>query len=260
MNEQQQGMGAGEIIEVRYIRHLTTMTERETHWRHEPAWRARRSVLRSFHGRVFDGTATPPSALTAGLGVQPRRWKRGLLGIRGQWPSRWTTWCSWNQPDLLEWSQRDAGSSYPVDLPWRWGLHTPPGTGAGFARLEYAMKKSQSALRRDLLKELHRRSGGDVTRDVTVSDVAKSLNVDEGEIRVVAQQLAQKGSMKAADEEYHYSLVMRITMAGVEEAEKMDKPFLQRWPSEQPVLFGFLMSVITGLVMLLLGKLMNHAF
>jgi hypothetical protein len=122
------------------------------------------------------------------------------------------------------------------------------------------MKKSQSALRRDLLKELHRRSGGDVTRDVTVSDVAKSLNVDEGEIRVVAQQLAQKGSMKAADEEYHYSLVMRITMAGVEEAEKMDKPFLQRWPSEQPVLFGFLMSVITGLVMLLLGKLMNHAF
>src|SRR5262249_34284373 len=44
---------------------------------------------------------------------------------------------------------------------------------------------------------------------------------------------------------------------GIEEAEKMERPFFQRWPSEHPVLFGFLMSVLASILTLSASKILD---
>jgi hypothetical protein len=46
--------------------------------------------------------------------------------------------------------------------------------------------------------------------------------------------------------------LLNITMKGIEEAEKMERPILQRWPSDHPVAFGTLMSLLSGIVILCL--------
>jgi hypothetical protein len=124
----------------------------------------------------------------------------------------------------------------------------------------YALMKGQKGLRKGLLLELYRHSRGDLTREVSVEELASSLNEDEEAVILVVRQLAEKRWLTVDENPYHTSSILKITMSGVEEAERLDKPFHQRWPSEHPLLFGFLMSVVTGVVMLLLGRLINRLF
>jgi hypothetical protein len=116
---------------------------------------------------------------------------------------------------------------------------------------------SQASLRRTLLVEVFRRSGADTERAVSLSEVAEALKLSNDDAAVIARQVAGKRWIKFYSPTVDPKFVMVMTMRGIEEAERMEKPFLKRWPSDHPLLFGVLMSIITGIVMLVAGKMVS---
>jgi hypothetical protein len=114
---------------------------------------------------------------------------------------------------------------------------------------------SHAGKRRLVLLEIHRSLGGDLKSSIELKDLADNLGWVPEEILLVVRQLVADGLAKSGSP----GRVM-ITINGLKEAEKLDKPFHQRWPGEHPILFGFLMSVITGLTVLIGGKLFTLLF
>jgi hypothetical protein len=113
---------------------------------------------------------------------------------------------------------------------------------------------SRSAQRKALLREIFIRTNGDLQSVVTLSDLATALNISLNDTKVIVLQLVEKNLLKKPYLFTNGDGLVSITMHGTEECEKEEKPFFQRWPSEHPVSFGFLMSIFTGLVMLILGR------
>jgi hypothetical protein len=102
-------------------------------------------------------------------------------------------------------------------------------------------------LRRVILRELYARTGGNLMTCVWLNELARALSLEQADADAASLHLAQKGLVTySRDTTGDGGLSM--TIHGVEEAEKMTRPFLQRWPSEHPVLFGSLMAVLTGLI------------
>lgn len=115
---------------------------------------------------------------------------------------------------------------------------------------------SQSALRKAMLREVYRRSAGNLYAIVDLNEVAKSLGLSRADATIVALQLGAKNwvtfsqNFEGGD--------MSPTIIGIEEAERMEKPLLKRWPSEHPVFFGFLMSLLAVTVSKLLDLAIKH--
>ncbi len=118
--------------------------------------------------------------------------------------------------------------------------------------------KSQKVLRQCLLLELYRLSRGDLTRDVGVDELAdtlkkaeKALSPDrptenaETLVMRAVNHLAEKSWVKVDHNPLHHSPVVKMTVQGVEEAERMEEAF-ERWSSEHPKLFAALVAIITG--------------
>jgi hypothetical protein len=115
--------------------------------------------------------------------------------------------------------------------------------------------RSQAALRKLMLRELYRRSQGNVGILVDLNELVAALEIQVQEAETVAKQIAAK---RWADFTQHArGGLLAITMSGIEEAEKMEIPVLRRWPSEHPVLFGFLMSVFASALTLSIGKILD---
>jgi DNA-binding MarR family transcriptional regulator len=123
---------------------------------------------------------------------------------------------------------------------------------------------SQARLRKTVLMDIYRQSGGDIERHINVAEMAESLAMPAKELVVIIGQLEAKTlarfGVKIRDHPEFKRYTVMITMHGIEEAEKMEQPLLRRWPSEHPVLLATLSSIGTGIVMLVLGKLLNIIF
>jgi hypothetical protein len=114
-----------------------------------------------------------------------------------------------------------------------------------------------SAQRKEMLRQVFIETGSDPKNNLAVSELGKRLNKpSRNDVMVIARQLAERNLIRL-NETFGDGGFVNITMNGIEESERLEKSALRRWPSEHPVFFGSLMSVITGLVMLFAGRFLD---
>ncbi len=123
------------------------------------------------------------------------------------------------------------------------------------------MAKTDSFLRKQMLRLLYRESNGSIERAVNVATIAKTLNIELEKAAVVAGQIGESGKRWARFSGHSGGGILRITVQGIEEAEKMERPLLIQWASEHPFLlsslFGAAMSVLTGIIMIVASRWVN---
>jgi hypothetical protein len=105
----------------------------------------------------------------------------------------------------------------------------------------------QERLRKELLRQLHQYSDGDPQKEVSIGQLALKLRVDEPTLLVPARQLAEKHWLTLNENPQHTSEIVKITMPGIEEAEKMQS-FLRRVQDEYPFLYQACWSLATLIV------------
>ncbi len=101
--------------------------------------------------------------------------------------------------------------------------------------------------RAKLLLALYRKSGGDPNRHLSVDEVSEAadeLSRPSADLAVVARQLAAMGFLKPlpAQDQLHPETVYTITARGIEEGERMERPF-ERWTRDHPILFESCRSI-----------------
>ncbi len=122
------------------------------------------------------------------------------------------------------------------------------------------------SLRKALLRELFLRSRGSLKVCLSVSELPDTMNLAnamaargnrfdaaDSLAKRAAEQLEAKGWVAIDPNEP--TIGLRITMPGIEEAEKAMEPVHQRWPREHPIFFGVLMSIVTGMAIFFLQSL-----
>jgi len=78
--------------------------------------------------------------------------------------------------------------------------------------------------------------------------MADALKVDEEALLVVARQVKEQHRLSLDENPYHTSSILRITMLGIEEAERMGQPLLKKLADEYPFLYQCCWSSVTLLV------------
>jgi hypothetical protein len=111
-------------------------------------------------------------------------------------------------------------------------------------------------VRERLLLAVYRRTRGDLNQSVTLEDVALAIGLDARGLKVQAQQLTELGYLQTIQPSIGPDRVVRMTIRGVQEAEKMEQSFYKRLREEQP----FLYDVIRGAALTLVGILVYWLF
>jgi hypothetical protein len=93
-----------------------------------------------------------------------------------------------------------------------------------------------------------------------LSEIAKSLDVPmRPEALTVARQLKLAGVV-GFKEDSDFDGLLNLTLKGIEEAERMEKPWHKRWPSEYPILFAAIISLFTALTVAFASRWMDVFF
>lgn len=121
-----------------------------------------------------------------------------------------------------------------------------------------------AALRKRLLKEVYRRSGGNLESQIDCHELAAELKLPIAELMVIAEQLIAKKLLHYL----HRPLTadfrgwkIGMTMPGIEEAEKMERNWLKRYYEDHFALYSaawtFIILVCSVLLNVTTTRLIN---
>jgi hypothetical protein len=114
---------------------------------------------------------------------------------------------------------------------------------------------NHAKMRKRFLLELHLRSCGNLEFEFNTAELGRRFGLKPEDSEVVSTQLSALGFFKQRAWEPS-GLMVKITMLGIIEAEKMNQPFHKRIAEEYPLLYQSIWSLIT----LLVGALLLWAF
>jgi hypothetical protein len=115
---------------------------------------------------------------------------------------------------------------------------------------------SQAALREAMLREVCQRSKGSEAALIALQEIAAAMKLPLDDARTIAGQLAAKGWVT-----FRQNIAggdLSPTIAGVEEAEKMERSLLKRWPGEHPYLFAAAIFFTTTIVSVTISIILNR--
>jgi hypothetical protein len=113
-------------------------------------------------------------------------------------------------------------------------------------------------LRQAMLAEVARRTGCNIRVAAQMTDLVSALKLPMHDAVTIARQLSAKGWIAyEGNDDGGYTV---ITIQGVEEAERMERPFLQRWPHEHPFLYAAMTSLATAIIVLFGNRLLESLF
>ncbi|SRR6266404_6802345 len=114
------------------------------------------------------------------------------------------------------------------------------------------------SLRKRVLMEVYRATGGNLERVVNCHDLANAMGLPIADFMLVAEQLRAKmwlGYKHKPCTANWAGWQIGITMNGIEEAEKMERRWFQRFYEDHVVLWsivllivGFVLSTVSGVV------------
>lgn len=115
-----------------------------------------------------------------------------------------------------------------------------------------------ASLRKRILMEVHRQSGGDMECKIDCCDLAREIGLSIADLILIAEQLVSKTWIRFPEKPLDKKLTawkIIITMRGIEEAEKMERNWFQRFYEDHVVIWslvllvlGFAMSTASGVV------------
>jgi hypothetical protein len=117
---------------------------------------------------------------------------------------------------------------------------------------------SQASLRRIVLMEIYRRSGGDTERAIPLVEVAEALKLPINGAVVIVGQLVGKDWVRfrtrTLDPQFtNWSSI--ISMRGIEEAEKIERGALRRFYEDHFALAGSIWTIVVLVLSVVLNVL-----
>lgn len=109
---------------------------------------------------------------------------------------------------------------------------------------------SRKHLRAAFLRAVHRHTDGDPGCEMSAIDIKPVLQLHYDEYDVLTRQIAELGWIVTlpGDHDSFPHPKLRITMRGVEEAERMERSFYQRFSDEYPLTRDIVRGVAIALV------------
>lgn len=105
----------------------------------------------------------------------------------------------------------------------------------------------QREYRRKLLLAAHKKSRGDINRNLSVSDVMPGVASDDEDAEIIVSPLSELGWLKLP-ELCDPFVVFQITMDGIEEAERMERSLYRRISDEHPFVYDCTKAVAIALL------------
>ena len=121
--------------------------------------------------------------------------------------------------------------------------------------------REHASLRKHALREVYRRSGGNLLKNIGLVELAATLELQPDDMLVITLQMEARdwihSAIAVAGQQVRIEATgfLRITMCGIEEAEKMERHWLRQFYEDHVVLWslvvliaGFALSTASGVV------------
>ena len=112
-----------------------------------------------------------------------------------------------------------------------------------------------------MLREIFIHSCGDLEKEISLVDLRKSLNLPSlKDAEIIARQLSAKNLVELLDVDPSGDGMVYMTMRGIEESERLEKPGYERFPNDHPIVWPIIVSMFVSIFVMLVGMLVQAYF